>query len=121
MARIPGQFLLLSQIKSELSTQTAPKEVVALPRIHVPFVKNISNIRQMVTFTTALDIVLHHRPVPSLRILEGVIGMRVFFIYLILGQANVLLDDDEEGELQTVLTMQDHEEWLFLTHVVFVL
>ena len=121
MARIPGQFLLLSQMKSELSTQTAPKEVMPLPHIHVPLVKNISDIGQMVTFTTALDIVLHHRPIPSLRILEGVIGMRDFFIYLILGQPDILFDDDEEGEMQTVLTMQDHEAWLFLTHVVFVL
>lgn len=121
VAWISAQLLLFGQIESKFSAQGILDELVAVGCVHVSFVEDVGDVGEVVAVAAALDVVLYHRPVSFLRVVEGVVGICVLFVDLVLRQSHILFEHDEEGQLEAFLAVQDHEAGLLFTHIVFVL
>lgn len=74
----------------------------------------------MVLAFLKFDIVLDHRPLSLIRILEALV-LESFFIDLILRKSHIIFYYDKERKLQVVLSLIDDESGLFLFYIVFVL
>jgi hypothetical protein len=122
VAWIPGQSFLLFKVECEFSWVVSSKiidEVIGC--VEVALVEYVGDVGEVVAFTSALNVMLDYGTVALLRVLEAVIAVHCVFVEVVVGKADVLLDNDKEGELQAVFPLVNHKGRLLLSHVEFIL
>lgn len=74
----------------------------------------------MVLTLFVLHIMLDHRPLSLIRILETLVIPESFLVELVLRKPQLIFNHNEEGKLEIIFSLVDDESRLLLFHVIFV-